>query len=270
MTTTTRDDVNRRIELPGAPPVRIVCLCPSITETLLQLVEPGRVVGRTRFCIHPAQAVAGIQTVGGTKDPKINQIASLKPDLIIAEKEENRKPDVEALERIAPVYVFDIRTVEQGLALPARLGALVGEEAAGQALTQEAQALADELHRPTPDQHRTRIGYFIWRNPWMVAGADTYIHSVLHWLGYHNVFAEPGWSNSRYPTLTAEDIRRAEPETIWLSSEPYPFSDRHLAEFSAVVPAAAVRLVDGEPFSWYGYGFLRGAATLRALAAPRS
>jgi ABC-type Fe3+-hydroxamate transport system substrate-binding protein len=247
----------------------MVCLCPSITETLLHLVPAGHVVGRTRFCIHPAHTVATIPTLGGTKDPKIDRIVSLQPDLIIAEKEENRKEDIEALGQVAPVYVFDIRTVQQGLALPARLGALVGQEAAGQELHRKAQTIADDLYNQLAAHNRPRIGYFIWRNPWMVAGADTYIDSLLTWLGYHNVFAEPEWSSSRYPTLTSEDIRRAAPQTVWLSSEPYPFAAKHLAECGALLPSSAIRLVDGEPFSWYGYGLIRGAETLRALAAPR-
>ncbi|HXG28672.1 MAG TPA: helical backbone metal receptor [Nevskiales bacterium] len=254
----TSDDLGRAVRLP-ARPRRIVSLCPSQTETLLALGLSGRVVGRTRYCIHPAAEVSRITEVGGTKQLRLDALRALQPDLIIAEKEENRREDVEALEREFPVYVTDVRSVDGALRMIRHLGQLCDCTQAAEVL---AQQIAGRFSRLQPLRPRRRVAYLIWRKPWMAAGADTYIHDVLTRCGFENVFAA---KTGRYPETTLEDIERLAPEVLLLSSEPYPFQDRHRQEFAKRLPGAKVLLVDGEAFSWYGARMRLAADALQRL-----
>ncbi len=254
----TSDDLGRSVSL-AFPPQRIVSLCPSQTETLIALGLGGRVVGRTRYCIHPAAELSRMTEVGGTKQPRLDAIRALQPDLVIAEKEENRREDVEALEQEFPVYVTDVRSVDDALRMIGTLGRLCGCVPAAATL---AQQIAERFSRLTPLLPTRRAAYLIWRKPWMVAGSDTYIGDVLERLGFGNVFARHA---GRYPETTVEEIERLAPEVVLLSSEPYPFAERHVQEFANRLPGSKVRLVDGEAFSWYGARMLPAADTLQQL-----
>lgn len=254
----TSDDLGRRVALPF-PPQRIISLCPSQTETLLALGLGKRVVGRTRYCIHPARQVSAITDVGGTKQLKLSEIAALKPDLIIAEKEENRREDVATLEQTCALFVTDVRDVESALRMIASLGKLCAVESQASSLTAAIEQRWQQLKPLTKPQCGA---YLIWRKPWMVAGTNTYINDVLQRCGLHNVFANhPG----RYPETTLDEIVARAPEIVLLSSEPYPFSDEHLAEFATRLPQSKVLLVDGEIFSWYGARMLPAADGLQKL-----
>jgi iron complex transport system substrate-binding protein len=254
----TSDDLGRAVRHP-AQPRRIVSLCPSQTETLLALGLGERVVGRTRYCIHPAAEVSRITEVGGTKQPRLDAVRGLQPDLIIAEKEENRREDVEALAQEFPVYVTDVRSVDDALRMIGTLGRLCGCVPAAATLTQQ---IAERFSRLKPLDPPRRAAYLIWRKPWMAAGNDTYIHGVLTRCGLANVFAAHA---GRYPETTPEEIKQLAPEVLLLSSEPYPFEEKHVRDFAQRLPESRVRLVDGEAFSWYGARMRPAADTLQQL-----
>lgn len=254
----TSDDLGRRVEF-VFPPQRIISLCPSQTETLLALGLGRRVIGRTRYCVHPAEQVSAITEVGGTKQLKLPEIAALKPDLIIAEKEENRREDVAALEQEFPVYVTDVRDFASALYMVRSFGKLCAVESEAEALANAIEQRWQQL-RPLPQTKS--VAYLIWRKPWMVAGRDTYIDDVLARCGLGNVFAG---HPARYPKTTLDEIVARAPEIVLLSSEPYPFADEHLAEFAARLPRSKALLVDGEIFSWYGARMLKAADALQDI-----
>lgn len=251
------DALGRRVRL-GTPPQRIVSLVPSQTELLADLGLGAEVVGLTRFCVHPAGWREAKPIVGGTKNVRVDRVRDLRPDLVIANKEENDRAQVEALAEICPVYVTDVPDVEAALAMTRTVGRLVARPEAAGALADEIASGFDRLG----DAGRGRRAlYLIWRGPWMSVGHDTLIADVLRRGGFEN--ATDG--HTRYPALTDAQIRGLAPEVVLLSSEPYPFARRHVAEVRALVPDAEVVLVDGEPFSWYGSRLRHAPAALAAL-----
>ena len=260
--------------------MRIVSLVPSLTEFLFDLGLDEQIVGRTRFCIHPRGRVDRAAIVGGTKNPNHARIVALKPDLIIANREENRKEDIDALARLLPntgikpamgteILVTDIQTIDQALQEMIRIGIRCGREAEARRWVSDIEECrpgrgaipksAGTSHQPDNTfQHGAArpssisTVYLIWKDPWMTIGHDTYIHSVLEEWGFRNLFG----GRTRYPAVTLEEIRRLRPECLLLSSEPYPFKESHramLAELLAEqLPDTMVRLIDGEWTSWYG------------------
>ena len=255
MTTATQtviDQMGRHVVAPLSPQ-RIISLVPSQTELLFDLGLAGRIVGRTRFCLHPVKQVKNVAIIGGTKQFNFDRIDQLQPDLIIGNKEENYREGIERLATRYPVWVSDIFTLNDALAMIRQVGQLVGkgERAAALAAGIEAKfAQLPRLARPL------RVGYFIWQNPYMAAGGQTFIHDMLTRCGFENVFAEMG--NGRYPELTTEQIRVAQLDMILLSSEPFPFAEKHQQGFMAEF-GLPVRLVDVEMFSWYGSRLLLAA-----------
>ena len=237
------DHLGREIKAPEVPQ-RIISLCPSLTATLYDLGLGERIVGITHFCIHPADKVKGVVKVGGTKKLKMDRVEALTPDLIIAEKEENTQEMVEALEKHYPVYVADVLDLEGSLKMVRDLGLVTGEEEKGVLLANEVQRAYEEVR---PLVQARRCMYFIWRKPWMVAGPGTFIDAMLQHCNLENVV-----STERYPELNREEIIRLAPEVVLLSSEPYPFAEKHIAELREFLPEASFHLVDGEMFSWYG------------------
>ncbi len=273
-----QDDLGRSLHLAG-PPQRIVSLCPSQTETLFALGLGERIVGLTRYCVHPSakatpppspsrkgrgeknfpsplwrgggERVESKVKVGGTKQLDFAAIERLNPDLIIAEKEENRREDVERLSERWPVYVTDVRDFDSALRMIEALGRLCGSAGPAQAMTEQ---IAARWAAFKPSAISQRTVYLIWRKPFMVAGSGTYIHSVLERCGLRSQIAAP-----RYPELSIADLKRLEPELLLLSSEPYPFREKHVAELAALLPDARIELVNGEMFSWYGVRMLAAA-----------
>ncbi|MBN8823626.1 MULTISPECIES: helical backbone metal receptor [unclassified Spirosoma] len=238
-------------------PQRIVSLVPSQTELLFDLGLDSAIVGITKFCIHPANKVTSKTIVGGTKTLNNNKIRDLYPDLILANKEENSREQIEELQQHYQVHVTDVVTVSDALAMIREVGTLVGKT---QEATDLAQQIADRLC-PVPDPSVKRVAYLIWRNPYMVAAEQTFIHSMLAVAGFSNAFSD----RLRYPEIAAYDIQTARPDLIFLSSEPYPFAEKHIAELQAICPNARVVLVDGELFSWYGSRLLRSSDYFRNL-----
>ncbi|MBL4850313.1 MAG: ABC transporter substrate-binding protein [Planctomycetes bacterium] len=238
---------------------RIVSLVPSLTALLADLGLDDEVVGLTRFCTDPPGWKRRKCVVGGTKDVHRERIAELEPDLILANREENVREQVEALEAIAPVHLTEIKTVADDLAAIRAIGALVGREQAAESLALRTEAAFAAL----PSYPPLRTLYLIWSEPYMCAGGDTFIHAVLSAGGFDNVCGE----RLRYPSLEPEVLQALEPEVILLSSEPYPFREKHTAELAALVPTARIALVDGVPFSWYGSRAADAPAYLESLRA---
>ncbi|MEN2992791.1 MAG: helical backbone metal receptor [Bacteroidia bacterium] len=250
------DSLGRTLLVPEAPE-RILCLCPSLTETLFALGLEGKIVGRTRYCIHPADKVRHLPVVGGTKKIDHALVRELAPDLIIAEKEENTKADVEALSAIAPVFVANVENYEDALQTIRQLGDLTGTRSQAEALVEGIErAFAQVPSLPQP----RRVLYLIWREPFMAAGHNTYINSLLERL---NLVNEALFLEGRYPIIEQPD--RLHPHFIFLSSEPYPFGEKHIPEVQRLWPHASVYLVRGDYFSWYGARMLEAAPYFRQL-----
>lgn len=232
---------------------RVVSLVPSWTETL---IEAGAdVVGRTRFCVHPAAAVAAILSVGGTKDLQIEKLRELKPDLIVLDREENTAAMALAVEGLAKIFVSHVEHVRQMPAELRRLAAEFGEDMSDDhAVAAELRSYADRFDRrlaisPTLHNDSSRFAYCIWKNPWMAVGENTFIASMLEQSGYDLSRLWPE-GRGKYPEFTLDELPAD--VRLLLSSEPYPFGKK----FPTEVPNAK-QLVDGESFSWFGIRALR-------------
>ncbi len=251
MTKTVLDRVGRSVTF-SFPPKRIVSLCPGITDTLFALDLGENIVGRTRFCIHPKGKVEKTPAVAGTKDIKLKAIQDVRPDLIIVEKEENTKEIVEELEKHFPVYVAEVQSVDDAFRMIEDMGNLTDRMETAANLLRTSKQQFDAL----PKIHGKRVGYVIWRKPYMVVGKDTYINSLLDKMGFINPFVN---MDGRYPVVTAEDFQTAELDYVLLASEPYPFKEKHAKEFRDMMPETEPILVDGEMF-WYGPRMIEAAA----------
>lgn len=238
------DMMGRVVEI-NYPPKRIVSVVPSQTELLFDLGLEKEVVGITKFCVHPEEWFRNKTRIGGTKQLHLDKIRELQPDLIIANKEENTQEQIEALAAEYPVWISDIQTIEQGLVMIEWVGELTGKtEAAAKIITEIERGFSQLQKASLPKS----VAYFIWYKPWMSVGGDTFISDVIERMGWKNVFGD----RSRYPEISLEELKVANPELVLLSSEPFPFKEKHIGEIKEVLPYAEVRLVDGEMFSWYG------------------
>lgn len=254
---------------PRGRPARIVSLVPSITEMLFSLGFGDAVVGVTEWCVHPEQRVRSLPKVGGTKTPDVKAVAALAPDLVIVNKEENRRRDVEAMEALGlRVWLCYPRTVEEGVRLLEEVAAWGAPEACVEQVVKPARR-ALESARARRAQNKNAVDVFcpIWKNPWMTIGADTYIHDLLTLCGGLNVFA--GEQGRRYPLVDEAQIRAAAPQVVLLPSEPYAFAERDAAELAALdLPAAQsgrIHLVDGTLVSWPGPRAAHALATFSRL-----
>ncbi len=232
--------------------MRIVSLCPSLTELVFDLGSGSELVGVTRFCVHPAEGVRAIEQVGGTKDPRIGRIVALEPDLVLMNREENRVEDAEAL-RAAGLRVHDSmpRTVAETAEMVRSIGRALGRESEGEAIAREIERRAERVRRSAEGERRVRFAYLIWRKPWMSVNADTFAHALLELAGGENVF---GARPARYPEVTAEALAEAGPELVLLSTEPFPFREKHADELARLTGLARgrFRIADGEYLSWHG------------------
>jgi len=228
-------------------PQRIVSLVPSITETLAALGVRERVVGRTRYCVHPRPWVDALPAVGGTKDPDARAIAALRPDLIVVNREENRPAQFPELAAIAPLHETFPRTVDGALEELADLARRVGAAAAGDALLARIRRERDAARAAAAGREPFTYAYMIWRRPWMSVNADTYVHALLAEIGGVNVLAGRA---ERYPQVSADELFAAAPRHVLLSTEPYDFRLAHAAELPGL--ESRCRLVDGELLSWHG------------------
>jgi len=238
--------------------MRIVSLCPSTTESLVALGLGGSLVGVTRYCVHPREALQGVARVGGTKNPDLAAIAALEPDLVLCNAEENREADVVELARRHRVDVSHPTRVADVPPLLRRLGALTGSEVAaeGWASAVEERLGAARAARPVP------FAYLIWKGPWMAAASGTYVSDLLETFGGVNVF--PGASGP-WPRTDEGELASLAPELVVLPDEPYPFREPERDHWAGLLPGARVVLVPGDDFCWHGVRTLRGLDAAKAL-----
>lgn len=242
------DQLGRKIHLSDAPK-RIVSLVPSQTEYLADLGLEEEVIGITKFCVQPSHWADQKQLIGGTKNVKVKKIVPLQPDLIIGNKEENTQRTVQRLEKQFPVWLSDIRTVEDALGMLEDIGKITNREERALEWQTNIREMVPELK-----SEKLKVAYFIWADPFMVVGGNTYINDFLSRSGFQNVFAD----RDRYPRIELDELSEAQPDFILLSSEPYPFEDQHKSWFSNFLPSDRVYLVRGDYFSWYGSRMYKG------------
>jgi len=234
-----QDQMKREVILPAFP-LRIVSLVPSQTELLYYLELENEVVGITKFCIRPNEWFRTKERVGGTKSLDIEKIRELKPDLIIGNKEENEQKDIEVLTDIAPVWMSDIYDLNDALAMINAIGEITNKSIEVNKLVSLIENRFELLN--SIKKNKTVL-YFIWQEPMMLAGKNTFIDAMLQECGLENLAR-----NERYPQAIGDE----NPDFVFLSSEPFPFGEKHILEFQQLYPKAKIVLVDGEFFSWYG------------------
>jgi ABC-type Fe3+-hydroxamate transport system substrate-binding protein len=241
-------------------PKRIVSLVPSQTELLHYLGLEEETVGITRFCLHPKEWFRSKQKIGGTKTINIAAIKKLQPDLIIANKEENVQQQVEELAAEFNVLVTDVNSVEDALQMMEQIGQLTGKKSKA---TELIKKITTEFSTITAPETIIKTAYLIWNKPYMSIGGDTFISNILQTCGLQNIFAHA----KRYPEITVEQLKAANCQLLLLSTEPYPFKQKHIDELQQQLPNAKIILVDGEMFSWYGSRMLYMPAYLNNLVA---
>lgn len=233
-------------------PKRIISLVPSQTEFLYELGLQAEIVGITKFCIHPKSFFKVTTKVGGTKQFNFELINSLQPDLIIANKEENYKEGIEKLQQNYQVWLSDIENLQDSYDMMHEIGKMTDKEQKAKEIIAEIQTefakLANNYTINSENNFINRkVLYLIWQNPFMAAGKNTFIDNMLQVAGFENVISE-----NRYPELTEIAIKNLAPDYIFLSSEPYPFKEKHILALQKICPTSKIILVDGELFSWYG------------------
>ncbi|MBM3185868.1 MAG: ABC transporter substrate-binding protein [Bacteroidetes bacterium] len=249
------DQMGRSIEVPNSPE-RIVSLVPSQTELLHYFGLENEVVGITKFCIHPDSWFKSKTRIGGTKQLKIDEIIDLKPDFIIGNKEENTKEDVDKLDqRGLPVWMSDINSFDEAIKMIEQVGLICGKESESLKLTSEITQRFNEIS--TIGKGRSVL-YFIWDEPSFVVGKNTFINSMIEKIGFVNAC-----DLIRYPNLN--DLPNTNPDLIFLSSEPYPFTNQHIEKYQNLFPNSNIILVDGEMFSWYGSRMLEAVSYFKNL-----
>lgn len=254
------DQMGREVGI-NYPPKRIISIVPSQTELLFDLGLDEEVIGITKFCIHPIEKFAAKTKIGGTKKLLIEKIRALKPDLIIGNKEENTQSEVELLMQEFPVWMSDINNLEDAVSAITKIGELVNREPEAAYLNHLISAGFKDLQTLAVSKGINQsVAYLIWKDPYMVAGRNTFIDDILRKIGLNNVITQ-----SRYPELTLSQLPTLNPKLIFLSSEPYPFKQKHIDELQNVTPNAKVMLVDGEMFSWYGSRLVKAVGYLFEL-----
>ena len=244
---TIQDQLGRQIQL-NALPKRIISLVPSQTELLVDLGLESSLVGLTKFCIHPTHLRNKVTVVGGTKQIRLEKISALQPDIILCNKEENTKDMIASLEQIAPVHVSDINTLEDCFELIKMYGELFAVAKKASEIIGRIKEERHQFQTKISGQRKTKVAYFIWKEPWMVVGSYTFIDTMITEAGFQNIFS----TETRYPEIDLSHSKLKHAEQLFLSSEPFPFKNKHVEELKVMFPNARVRIVDGEMFSWYG------------------
>lgn len=235
-------------------PKRIVSLVPSQTELLFDLGLDAEILGVTKFCVHPFYAKQTKTIVGGTKNSKIDKIRALQPDIILCNKEENTLDIVEACSKICPTHVSDVYTLDDAKNLISEYGAIFNKRIESSNIVQKLDYRLADFQSFIEDKRVMKVAYFIWRNPWMVAANHTFIDHLLRLNKFENIYG----NKERYPEVELKRIRlEGDPEVVLLSSEPYPFKDKHVFEVGRFAHHAKTVFVDGELFSWYGSRLLK-------------
>lgn len=295
------DDPDRYVQLiespVSEPPRRVVSLVPSMTESLFELGIGDRLIAITDYCIYPADQVGRLPRIGGTKNPRIDQIIDLKPDLVLANQEENRKADVEALQAAGvPVWVTFPKTMREAFNVLWNMMHIF-DAAAFVERVRAMEWTLDWLERmaQTREEHPLKTFAPIWFDPLMTFNADTFAHDVIRVCGGANVFADrerryplaadvgdqapyapddPRMAerDTRYPRITLEEVIAAKPDIVLLPSEPFAFDATHAALFAGLdIPAAhsgRIHLIDGSLLTWHGTRMGRAMSALPSLFYP--
>lgn len=248
---------------------RIVSLVPSVTELLHDLGLENQVVGITKFCTKPMRWRVQKTTVGGTKNIDIERIRQLNPTMIFAAREENVKEQIESLAQDFPIYICDIKKWEDALEMMGNIGAITGTSTQAASICGQVRNAVSSL-QSFPTNNKPTVCYLIWRKPYMTVGGDTYISDMLELCGFQNVFSD----TLRYPVVELEQIAASQCDFVFLSTEPYPFREKHFGEMKSELEyltktqklfSAEIMLVDGEMFSWYGSRLLPAVAYFKRL-----
>lgn len=235
-------------------PKRIVSLVPSQTELLFDLGLEAQIFGITKFCVHPYHLKRTKKIVGGTKKVNFEKIKLLQPDIVICNKEENTMAIVDELSKICPVWVTDIITIEDNLAMITAFGQLFNKMIKAQLWIDKIDLCYREFSKFVQERPKLKVAYFIWKNPYMAAGSNNFINTMLQRNNFENIYA----SIDRYPEIELKKIRlEGDPDLVFLSSEPYPFKEEDAFEIGRFTHHAKIVFVDGEMFSWYGTRILK-------------
>ena len=239
-------------------PIRIVSLVPSQTELLYDLGLEDRIVGITKFCVHPYHFKSTKKIVGGTKKVHIEKIRLMQPDIIICNKEENTVEIVTELRKICPVWVTNIITIEDNFQMITDFGQLFNCRTESQKWNDKLAFALSDFKNFIQDKPVKKIAYFIWKNPFMVAGSDTFINELLKLNHFQNIYANNPEILGRYPEIELSKLRsQGDPDLVFLSSEPYPFKEEDAFEIGRNSHHAKTIFVDGEMFSWHGSRLLK-------------
>ena len=243
-------------------PKRIISLVPSQTELLFDLDLEENILGITKFCVHPFHLKSTKKVVGGTKKVNFEKIMLLQPDIIICNKEENTKEMVDELSKICPVWVTNITTIEDNFKMIQDFGQLFNKSAKAQNWCDKINFALSDFKDFIKDKPKLKTAYFIWKNPYMVAGIDNYINEMLFLNNFENIYTSQG----RYPIIELKKMREhGDPNLILLSSEPYPFNEEDALEIGRFSHNAKTIFVDGEMFSWYGSRILKAIEYFKIL-----
>ncbi len=234
---------------------RVISLVPSQTELLYYLGLENEVVGITKFCVHPDEWFKKKTRVGGTKNINFKTIHQLYPVLIIANKEENVKEQIEELAKNYDVWITNVNDLDGSIKMINDIGKLTQCIESASALALKINEEFEKLEKVAISKRKIRTAYFIWKDPYMVAGGNTFINNMMQYCGFENIFLD----KKRYPEITLEEIKKRDCEMILLSSEPYPFKEKHKEEIKKIFPGIKILLADGEMFSWYGSRLLKAA-----------
>ena len=255
-----KDQLSRTIQLDKIP-TRIISLVPSQTELLVDLGLEPSIVGITKFCVHPKHLKQSKTIVGGTKSINIDKIKALQPDIILCNKEENTQEMIADLEQIAPVHISDIYSIEECMELIEMYGNLFSKEIEAKLLIQNISDALTDFKTFICDKPKLKAAYFIWKNPWMVAGQHTFIDALLRLNKFENYYG----TYQRYPEITLDNNPPQTADVVLLSSEPFPFKETHIEEIRHFFPKATILVVDGEMFSWYGSRLLKAFDYFKSL-----
>ncbi len=257
-----KDQLKREIHFTETPS-RIISLVPSQTELLCDLGLETNIVGVTKFCVHPHHIKSDAAVVGGTKQIHIEKIKALKPDIILCNKEENTKAIVELCESICTVHISDIYDIDDSLGLIMQYGEIFDCTTKSELIANRIKTELESFKRDfIKDKPVLKVSYFIWKNPWMVAGSNTFINHLLQLNKFENIYSH----KSRYPEITINNTKESKSvDVVMLSSEPFPFKEIHKKELQEFYPNATIVLVDGEMFSWYGSRLVKAFAYFKTL-----
>ena len=242
-------------------PSRIVSLVPSQTELLFDLGLEDSIVGITKFCVHPDHFLKTKNSIGGTKSANFDKIKDLNPDIIICNKEENTKEIVAFFSVICPVWVTDITTIEDNNKMISDFGHIFNKVTEAQILNQKIKTELIAFKIFVKEKPVLKTAYFIWKKPYMVAAASTFIDQLLQLNNFENHFRD----QTRYPEIEIENLKTSSLDLILLSSEPFPFKEKDKTAFQEFFPKSKIIIVDGEMFSWHGSRLLKAFDYFRAL-----